>query len=159
MTVRIRRALLPVVLILVAVAAAPFQATAQDPAAPDRLTGLFINLTTDDTWPAGMAISFAHRRALANGIEPVVIWLNSRGVYLAQADRQGDVPTELHGQGRSIQEMLADFIADGGIVIACPTCSAAAGLSAEDYIPGVQMGSWDTMQTYLFDPSIRTLTW
>lgn len=154
MTVRFRRALLPVVLLLVAVTAAPLPASAQD-----RLTGLFINLTTDDTWPAGMAISFAHRRALANGIEPVVIWLNSRGVYLAEADRQGDVPTELHGQGRSIQEMLADFIADGGIVIACPTCSAAAGLSAEDLVPGVQMGSWETMQTYLFDPSIRTLTW
>ena len=45
--------------------------------------GLFINLTTDDTWSAAKAIMFAHEKALKNGHSPVAIWMNVRAVYLA----------------------------------------------------------------------------
>jgi hypothetical protein len=57
-------------------------ATAQE--APDvgEGPGLFINLTTDDTWAAAKAISFGHGKALENGYR-VAIWMNVRAVYLA----------------------------------------------------------------------------
>lgn len=48
-----------------------------------KTRGLFVNLTTDDTWSAAKAISFAHQKALKNGHKPVAIWLNVRAVYLA----------------------------------------------------------------------------
>jgi predicted peroxiredoxin len=138
---------------LFTLAAAP--AAAQD--APKA--GLFVNLTTDDTWAAAKAIMFAHEKALKNGIEPVAIWLNVRGVYLADKKRPSHVHGLMRGADKSIQDMLADFMADGGIVLACQACSAAAGLTTDDYIDGVQMGSWDVVSGLLFDPNVKTLSW
>jgi predicted peroxiredoxin len=138
---------------LFTISAAP--AAAQD--APKG--GLFINLTTDDTWAAAKAILFAHEKALKNGIEPVAIWLNVRGVYLADKKRASHVHGLMRGADKSIQDMLADFMADGGIVIACQACSMASGLTADDYIDGVQMGTWDVVSGLLFDPNVKTLSW
>ena len=128
-------------------------ATAQ---AAETKPGLFINLTTDDTWGATKAIMFAHEKALKNGFKPVVIWLNVRGVYLADAKR----PSPTHGLMKTnLHEMLQAFIADGGVVYACQACSAAAGLSAEDYIDGVEMGNQEAILGLLADPNVKTLSW
>ncbi len=122
-------------------------------------TGLFITLTTDDTWAATKAIMFAHQKALKNGHEPVAIWLNVRGVYLADKKR----PSHVHGlmaeKGQSVQDMLRAFMADGGQVIMCGACSKAAGLTKEDYIDGVAMGNWPLIEGLLFDPNVKTLAW
>jgi sulfur relay (sulfurtransferase) complex TusBCD TusD component (DsrE family) len=127
--------------------------------AEDGKPGLFVNLTTDDTWSAAKAIMFAHERALKNGHEPVAIWLNVRAVYLADKKR----PSHVHGlmaeSGKSIQDMLAAFMADGGQVIMCSACSKAAGLTEADYIDGVTMGSWPVVEALLFDPDVKTLAW
>ncbi|MAS07617.1 MAG: hypothetical protein CL534_23390 [Ahrensia sp.] len=140
-------------LAVLSISAAP--ASAQD--APKA--GLFINLTTDDTWSAAKAIFFAHEKALKNGVEPVAIWLNVRGVYLADKKRPSNVPGLMRPADKSIQDMLTDFMADGGIVIACQACSKAAGLEADDYIDGVQMGTWPVVSNLLFDPTVKTLSW
>lgn len=120
--------------------------------------GLFINLTTDDTWAAAKAISFGHQKALENGYR-VAIWLNVRAVYLADEKR----PSHIHGvmaeSGTSIQDMLTAFMEDGGTVLMCAACSGAAGLTIDDYIDGVQMGSWPVVEAWLFDPEIQTLSW
>ena len=121
--------------------------------------GLFISLTTDDTWAATKAIMFAHQKVLKNGHTPVVIWLNVRAVYLADKKR----PSHVHGlmaeKGTSVQDMLSAFMADGGIVLMCSACSAAAGLTHADYIDGVEMGSWPVVEGYLFGENMRSLTW
>ena len=121
--------------------------------------GLFVNLTTDDTWSAAKAIMFAHEKALKNGHEPVAIWLNVRAVYLANKKR----PSHIHGlmaeNGTSVQDMLTAFIADGGQVIMCSACSKAAGLTEADYIDGVTMGTWPVVEGLLFDPDVKTLAW
>ncbi len=122
-------------------------------------TGLFVNLTTDDTWAAAKAISFAHQKALKGGHEPVAIWLNVRAVYLADKKRPSHVHGLMAADGKSIQDMLADFIADGGQVIMCGACSKAAGLTKEDYIDGVVMGKWPLVEGLLFDPNVKTLSW
>lgn len=142
-------------------ATASAQQTATPPVveAPAPKMGLFINLTTDDTWAAAKAISFAHEKVLANGHTPVAIWLNVRAVYLADKKR----PSHIHGlmaeKGTSIQDMLTAFMADGGQVIMCAACSAAAGLTQEDYIEGVTMGTWPVVEGLLFDPNVQTLSW
>lgn len=121
--------------------------------------GLFVNLTTDDTWAAAKAIMFAHDKALNNGHKPVAIWLNVRAVYLADKKRPSHVHGLLREKNMSIQDMLRAFIKDGGKVIMCQACSAAAGLKKEDYIDGVTMGDWPTVSAILFDPKVKTLSW
>lgn len=122
-------------------------------------SGLFINLTTDDTWSAAKAIMFAHEKVLKNGHSPVVIWLNVRAVYLADKARPSDIPGPMAEAGTSIQDMLAAFMADGGKVIMCQACTGAAGLVPEDYIDGVEMGTWPVVESYLFADGMQTLTW
>ncbi|MEO9876346.1 MAG: DsrE family protein [Anderseniella sp.] len=127
--------------------------------ADTKTRGLFVNLTTDDTWSAAKAISFAHQKALKNGHKPVAIWLNVRAVYLADKKRPSHVHGLMRESGKSIQEMLKDFMADGGKVIMCNACSKASGLEAEDYIDGVEMGTWPMVESILFDPNVTTLAW
>ncbi|WP_323782094.1 DsrE family protein [Thalassovita sp.] len=131
----------------------------QQVSAQDAKPGLFVNLTTDDTWAAAKAIHFAHAKALKNGHEPVVIWLNVRGVYLADKKRPSNLPGLMREADKSIQDMLKDFISDGGQVIMCQACSNAAGLSLDDYIDGVTMGTWPVVEKFLFDPNMKTLSW
>lgn len=128
-------------------------------AADESKPGLFVNLTTDDTWSAAKAIFFAHEKALKNGHKPVVIWLNVRAVYLADKKRPSHVHGLMRESNTSIQDMLSAFINDGGTVIMCGTCSQAAGLTQADYIDGVQMGTSDLVSGLLFDPNVKTLSW
>jgi predicted peroxiredoxin len=145
-------------LAIVAIAATTLT-TAPAASAQEAKPGLFVNLTTDDTWSAAKAIMFAHEKALKNGHEPVAIWLNVRGVYLADKKRASHVHGLMAESGTSIQDMLSAFIADGGRVIMCAACSAAAGLTQADYIEGVEMGSWPVVESLLFDPNVKTLAW
>jgi len=121
--------------------------------------GLFVNLTTDDTWAAAKAILFAHEKVLKRGHKPVAIWLNVRGIYLADKKRPSHVHGLMKEQGQSIQDMLQAFAKDGGLVIACAACSKAAGLTEDDFIDGVQMGNPDLVLGILFDPRVKTLSW
>lgn len=127
--------------------------------ATDEKAGLFVNLTTDDTWAATKAIMFAHERVLKQGHKPVAIWLNVRAIYLADQKRPSHVHGLMRDEGKSVQDMLKAFISDGGQVIACAACSQAAGLKQEDFIEGVKMGSPDLVMGLLFDPRVKTLSW
>lgn len=120
--------------------------------------GLFVNLTTDDTWSAAKAIMFAHRKSLKNGHD-TAIWLNVRGVYLADKNRPSHVHGLMADKGKSIQDMLSAFMADGGTVIMCKVCSKAAGLTEADYIDGVVMGNWPLVESWLFREDMQTLAW
>jgi sulfur relay (sulfurtransferase) complex TusBCD TusD component (DsrE family) len=127
--------------------------------AAEEKGGLFVNLTTDDTWAAAKAILFAHEKVLKRGHTPVAIWLNVRAVYLADKKRPSHVHGLMKDKGLSIQDMLQAFVKDGGVVIACAACSQAAGLTEEDFIEGVQMGNPDLVMGLLFDPQVKTLSW
>ncbi len=127
--------------------------------AAEEKGGLFINLTTDDTWAAAKAILFAHQKVLKRGHKPVAVWLNVRGIYLADKKRPSHVHGLMREDNQSIQDMLKAFMSDGGIVIACAACSKAAGLTPADFIEGVKMGNPDLVMGLLFDPSVKTLSW
>ncbi len=127
--------------------------------AEDAKGGLFVNLTTDDTWAATKAIMFAHQKVLKNGYKPVAIWLNVRGIYLGDKKRASHVHGLMKEKGQSVQDLLQAFIKDGGVVIACGACSKAAGLTKDDFIDGIQMGNPDLVLGLLFDPAVKTLSW
>ncbi|MBK1708063.1 DsrE family protein [Marichromatium gracile] len=98
-------------------------------AAPDR--HVFYNLTSDEAWRAGMALGHA-TRALEAGYA-VTVFLNVRGVYLAQqgfaTDRAGGAPDDLRGQ-------LGALIDAGAEVMLCGMCLRKAGLEMADMLPG-----------------------
>jgi sulfur relay (sulfurtransferase) complex TusBCD TusD component (DsrE family) len=127
--------------------------------AAEEKGGLFVNLTTDDTWAAAKAILFAHEKVLKRGHKPVAIWLNVRGIYLADKKRASHVHGLMRDKDQSIQDMLQAFINDGGMVIACAACSQAAGLTEADFIEGITMGNPDLVMGLLFDPAVKTLAW
>ena len=62
---------------------------------------------------------------------------------LADKIRASHVHGLMKEKGKSIQDMLTDFIKDGGIVIVCGACSKASGLTKSDFIEGVTMGNPD----------------
>ncbi|MDQ2095234.1 DsrE family protein [Rhodalgimonas zhirmunskyi] len=146
--------------LILSLVAAPMMAMAESHAktAEADKAPLFINLTTDDTWSAAKAIMFAHEKSLKNG-HPTAIWLNVRAVYLADKKRPSHVHGLMKESGKSIQDMLADFMAAGGEVIMCQACSGAAGLTQADYIDGVTMGSWPVVEGWLFRDGVSTLSW
>ncbi len=117
--------------------------------------GLLVNLTTDDTWSANMALSLA-TTARKEGMEPVIIFLNVRGVYLADSGR---MPAREGNSELNIHEKLQAFIAEGGQVIACPSCSKEAGLTQEDYIEGVVIGEPGGIIPVLADPNINVISY
>jgi len=112
-------------------------------------TGLFVNLTTNDTKAANKAIMFAHKVALKRGHSPVAIWLNVNGIHLA--DEMSVSP--------ALKAKLISFMKDGGIVIACRMCSKAAGITEKDLIKGIKMGNEDMVTGMLFNPNVKTLSW
>jgi sulfur relay (sulfurtransferase) complex TusBCD TusD component (DsrE family) len=152
-TVQVRKLLLTLV---TAVLISGLVSTAN---AAEAKGGLFINLTTDDTWSAAKAILFAHQKVLKAGHKPVAIWMNVRAIYLIDKKRASHVHGLMKQEGQSIQDMLTAFMNDGGIVIACGACSEAAGLTQADFIDGVQMGNPDLVRGLLFDPNVKTLGW
>ena len=145
--------------VVIALVFALIAAVAAPSYAGEEKGGLFINLTTDDTWAATKAIMFAHQKVLKRGHKPVAIWLNVRGIYLADKKRASHVHGLMKDKGTSIQDMLQSFIKDGGTVIACKACSKAAGLQPADFIDGVVMGNEDLVMGFLFDPAVKTLSW
>jgi predicted peroxiredoxin len=96
---------------------------------------LFYNLTTDDSWASGMALGQA-AMALQNGYQ-VVVFLNVRGVYLAQQSRAQDT---FSGTGKTAHEMLASLREQGARVIICPMCMKKAAIADSDLVPGVEIG-------------------
>lgn len=145
--------------LFLALAVVLFTGLLQASYAEEAKGGLFVNLTTDDTWAATKAIMFAHQKVLKRGHKPVAIWLNVRGIYLGDKKRASHVHGLMKDTNQSIQDMLTAFIADGGTVIACSACSKAAGLVHEDFIDGVTMGNPDLVSEILFDPTVKTLSW
>ena len=96
---------------------------------------IFYNLTTDESWAAGMALGQA-AMALKEGYG-VVVFLNVRAVYLADKSHPQDT---FSGTSKTAQEMLSALMEQGARVIICPMCMKKAGIEQSDLISGVEPG-------------------
>ncbi len=107
---------------------------------------IFYNVTTEEVWPAGMALGQANM-ALKNGYK-VVIFLNVRGVFLASTSFKTD---SFGGSGKSLQDMLRSAMDGGAKVVICPMCMKKAGMTMDDVIKGIVKGGPDVMKAMTAD--------
>lgn len=122
-------------------AAAPALAGDTDP--------LFINLTTDEPARAGMGLTFGlHQHE--NG-HPLTVFLNDRGVLLGAKAQAGKFAAE--------QNMLAELMRKGAVVLVCPTCMKHHGVSEADLLPGLQVSNRKLSGDALFRDNTKSMTW
>jgi len=116
---------------------------------------LFVNLTSDETNRAVMAVALATMVLSEEGI-PATIFLNVDGVRLA--DKR--MPQKKNAEGNDPQEMLAAFIEAGGTVMICPMCMAnVGGMASEDVIDGIALAKADITFPALFQKNATVLSY
>jgi sulfur relay (sulfurtransferase) complex TusBCD TusD component (DsrE family) len=133
------------------VAAATGSATSS---APAEGAGLVVNVTTDDTWSANMAFSLA-TNAVGQGLD-VIVFLNVRGVYLADAER---TPATEGNSDQDLHQKLQAFVDAGGTVVVCPSCAMEAGLTQDDLIDGAVIGEPGGIIPILADPAYNVISY
>lgn len=95
---------------------------------------LFVNLTSDDMNRATMAIQMG-TKALTKQNVPVTIFLSVEGVRIVDMN----LPVHRHANGKSLKEMLTEFIEQGGRVIACGMCvTNVGGMKKGEIMDGVE---------------------
>jgi len=106
----------------------------------------FYNITSDDTWQAGMAVSHA-TAALEAGHE-VALYLNVRGVRLVATDGEPDVfgPT-----GKTPRAMIRAAADKGARVLMCHMCVKKAGLTMDDLIEAAERARADAIFELMAD--------
>jgi predicted peroxiredoxin len=142
------RALLTLLTLLLSLSALPLQAA-------DASKRMFINLTSDDTDRAAMAIKLA-QNVLAERKIPVTIFLNVEGVRIANKA----IPQNKHLDGKTNQELLREFMKNGGRVIICPLCmDNIGGFGRKDLMKGVEMGGPGVTFPALLDGDVVVLSY
>jgi sulfur relay (sulfurtransferase) complex TusBCD TusD component (DsrE family) len=110
---------------------------------------LFINMTTDGTHRARMALIFGQNQQ-EHG-HPLVFFLNDRGVLVGSKAQ-----TAKFGEH---QKLLTALINKGATVLACPMCMKEYGVKDADLLPGIKVGSPELVGGALFKDNTKTLTW
>lgn len=105
---------------------------------PGRKQNIIIHLNhgTDDLHAAFMALKLA-RGIQKKGNVQVILLLTLEGVRIV--DKQQPLDLRWGNDPMTLQQLYDEFIAAGGQVRACPMCSAAVGITAEDLRSGAQM--------------------
>jgi predicted peroxiredoxin len=95
---------------------------------------LFVSLISDDLDRAAMAVSIS-KKALSGEI-PATIFLSAQGVRWADKS----IPQNKYVNGKTIPQMLQEFMKSGGQVIICKMCMEnVGGMNKKDVIDGVKM--------------------
>lgn len=112
-------------------------------------SSLFVNLTSNESHRAQMAVAFAQDQ-LKEG-HPITIYLNSQGVFVADMKNHKNFPEQ--------QKILADLIKSGATVIICPHCMMYYGIKKENLLPGIKIGNPKLTGDQLFAEHTVTLSW
>ena len=121
--------------------ASPAFAGADDP--------LFINLTSNDSHRALMAISFG--KAQMERGHSLTLYLNDKAVLVASKKNAAKFAEQ--------QKLLSGIVEKGGTVLVCPICSKKFGVAEADFIPGAKLTSPDITGPALFKDNTKTLSW
>ena len=100
-------------------------------------TVVHIGHGTDDLHAASMGMSLA--RLLQKKGASVTVFLDREGVRIAD----DDMPEDLGWGAKSdpVVTIMAEFVKAGGRVLLCSHCAAAAGIDADDLLPGARIAS------------------
>jgi predicted peroxiredoxin len=109
---------------------------------------LFVNLISDDSHRAYMALAFS-QRVLEAG-HPVTVFLNVDSVKIA---------AKKAAEHKDNQALLSALVKGGATVLACPHCVEHAGMKPGDLMDGVKMGTSELVQGALFASGTRSLSW
>jgi predicted peroxiredoxin len=103
---------------------------------------LFVSLTSDDLDRAAMAVSVSNK-VLSTGSISATIYLSAQGVRWVDKN----IPQNKYVNGKTIPEMLTEFMAAGGKVILCKMCMEnIGGIKPDEVIEGVELtGGLDAM--------------
>ena len=137
----ISKLLLALTLCVGTLAATPALAGDTDP--------LFVNLTSDDSHRANMAITFGgnqHERG-----HPLTIFLNDKGVLIGSKANSAKFADH--------QKALAELMSKGATVLICPMCMKHYGVKESDLLPGLKVGKPELTGGALFKDNTKTLTW
>lgn len=110
---------------------------------------LFVNLTSDDSHRANMAITFGgnqHDRG-----HPLTIFLNDKGVLIGSKANSTKFADH--------QKALSDLMSKGATVLVCPMCMKQFGVKESDLLPGLKVGKPELTGGALFKDNTKTLTW
>jgi sulfur relay (sulfurtransferase) complex TusBCD TusD component (DsrE family) len=110
---------------------------------------LFINMTTDGTHRAMMALVFGQNQQERG--HPLILFLNDRGVLVGSKNQ-----TAKFGEH---QRLLTTLMSKGATVIACPMCMKEYGVKDADLLPAIKLGSPELVGGALFKDNTKTLTW
>ena len=110
---------------------------------------LFINLISDDSHRADMAISFGKNQLERN--HPLTIFLNDKGVFIGSKENAAKYADH--------QKKLGELMSKGATVLICPMCMKHYGIKESDLLPGVKVGNPDLTGSFLFKDDTQTLTW
>ena len=110
---------------------------------------LFVNLTSEDTHRAAMALAFG-KSQLERG-HPLTVFLNDKGVMIAAKTQTAKYAEQ--------QKTLAELMKAGAVIIACPLCLKHYGIQEADLLPGIKVGQPDLTGNQLFKDNTKTLTW
>ena len=109
---------------------------------------LFINLASEGH-RGSMALTFGTRQ-LEQG-HSVTFFINSEAVRLVSMAFKNQYATQ--------QEMIANLLDHGAIILVAPMFMKENGVSKEDLMPGVTLSSPTTGSSYLYKPNTQTLSW
>ena len=133
----------PAIALILALAfsATPSLAGASDP--------LFINLTTEDSHRASMAIGFG--AAQSERGHALTIFFNDKAVQICSKANAGKFPEQ--------QAMIAKLAKAKANLVICPTCMKHFGIKQGDLLPGIVVGNPDLTGGLLFQDGTKTLNW
>jgi sulfur relay (sulfurtransferase) complex TusBCD TusD component (DsrE family) len=110
---------------------------------------LFVNLTSDDSHRANMAITFGrnqHERG-----HSLTIFLNDKGVLIGSKVNSTKFADH--------QKALTELISKGATVLICPMCMKHYDVKESDLLPGLKVGKPELTGGALFKDNTKTLTW
>jgi len=120
--------------------------------ASDNGKKLFVNLISDDLDRAAMAVSISNK-TLSTGKIKVTIFISAQGVRWV--DKK--IPQNTYVNGKTIPEMLQNFMKSGGQVIVCKMCMKnVGGMKTSEVIEGVSFSG--TLEA-LFADNTTVLTY
>lgn len=110
---------------------------------------LFVNMTTDESHRASMAIGFGQNQLLRG--HGLTVFLNDKGVKVGSKTHAATYT----GQQKTLKELLDK----GATILVCPMCMKQYGVKEADLLPGLKISSPELTEKALFAEGARSMSW